>query len=230
MSTYAERLAAASPLAAAAYQFGQLAEAADKARAAQAVGPKVWHFASSADARTAADREQVADGDVLVVESEHVVGIVVVIQPVAITQQYGDFNAYAHLGKPARDYCGGGYTASVEHAEQVAIELGYALADVPAAQTARIASGRPVPIEVPRMLVEPGDVLHAFGARLNVVDTGTRATGADEVEGEWWALVHGATEDDRRRTYREQWTFAVPLATAAWDVVTVERALSAPTA
>ncbi|MGW3445637.1 hypothetical protein [Streptomyces sp. NPDC001076] len=230
MSTYAERLAAASPLAAAAYQFGEIVDATDKARAAKAAGPKVWHFASSADARTAADREQVVDGDVLVVESERVVGFVVVIQPVAITQQHGDFNAYAHLGKPARDYCGGDYAASVERAEQIAIELGYVLADLPAAQAGRIASGRPVPIEMPRMLVEPGDVLHAFGARLNVVDTGTRATETDEVEGEWWALVHGATEDDRRRTYREQWTFTVPLATAAWDVVTVERVLPAPTA
>ncbi|MDQ0762042.1 hypothetical protein [Streptomyces canus] len=223
MSPYAERLAAASPLAAAAYRFGEIVDATDKARAAEAAEPKVWHFASSNDARTAADREEVADGDVLVVESERIVGFTVGVLPVAITEQHGAFNRYANLGKPAREYAEGSWTRSVERAEQVAIELDYALADPSAAQAARIAAGRPVPIEMPRMLVEPGDVLHAFGARLNVLDTGTRITATGE--GEWWALVHGDTEADRRRTYRDQWAFAVPLATAAWDVVTVERVL-----
>lgn len=224
MGTYAERLAEASPLAAAAYRFGEIVDAIDKARAAEAAEPKVWHFASSADAYAAADREQVADGDVLVVESERIVGFVVVIRPVAITEQHGAFNRYANLGRPAREYAEGSWTRSVERAEQVAIELGYSLADPAAAQAARIAAGRPVPVEMPRMLVEPGDVLHAFGARLNVLDVGTRMTATGQ--GEWWALVHGDTEEDRRRTYRDQWAFAVPLSTAAWDVVTVERVLT----
>ncbi|MFI1703000.1 hypothetical protein [Streptomyces griseoruber] len=221
--TYAERLAQGNPQAAAAFQLGKLIDAVDAARAAEEVKPKVWHFASSADARAAADRDEVADRDVLVIESERIVGIVVAIWPVAITEQYGTLYAYSKLGKPAREYCKGDYVPSVERAEQVAIELGYTLADPSAAQAARIAAGLPVPIEMPRMLVEPGDVLHAFGARLNVLDIGTRiaATG----QGEWWALVHGDTEDDRRRTYREQWAFAVPLSTAAWDVVTIERVL-----
>ncbi|MGO4421686.1 hypothetical protein AB4Z54_24025 [Streptomyces sp. MCAF7] len=228
MSTYAERLAEASPLAAAAYRFGEIVEATDKARAAEAAEPKVWHFASSADAYAAADREEVADGDVLVVESERIVGFVVIIRPVAITEQHGAFNRYVNLGKPAREYAKGTWTRSVERAEQVAIELGYTLADPSAAQAARIAAGWPVPIEMPRMMIEPGDVLHAFGARLNVLDTGTRMTALGR--NEWWAVVHGATEEDRRRTYREQWAFAVPMTTAAWDMVTVERVLPAPSA
>lgn len=225
-SIHAERPAYDNRQAAAAHQLGQIIEAVDTARAAEMAEPKVWHFASSADAYAAADREEVADGDVLVVESERIVGFVVVIRPVAITEQHGAFNRYANLGKPAREYAKGSWVRSVERAEQVAIELGYTLADPSAAQAARVAAGRPVPVEMPRMMVEPGDVLHAFGARLNVLDTGTRITPTGQ--GEWWALVHGATDQDRRRTYRDQWAFAVSLATAAWDIVTVERVLPAP--
>ncbi|MGW4731791.1 hypothetical protein ACWEQC_21955 [Streptomyces shenzhenensis] len=227
--TYAERLAQGNPQAAA-FQLGQIIEAVDTARAAaEETKPKVWHFASTADARAAADQEQVADGDVVVVESERAVGFVVVIGPVAITEQHGAFDAYSKLGKPAREYCKGVYTPSAERAEQVAIELGYKLADPSAAQTARIAAGLPIAFETPRMLIEPADVLHAFGARLNVVDTGVRINPATS-QGEWWVLVEGATEEDQRRTYRGQWAFAVPVATAAWDVVTVERVLPAPSA
>ncbi|GGZ73070.1 hypothetical protein ACFOOM_01105 [Streptomyces echinoruber] len=207
--------------AAAAHQLGRIIDAVDAARAAEAAEPKVWHFASSADARAAIDQDQVADGDVLVVESERVVAFVSGVWPVAITEQCGAFASYDKLGKPARAYCAGSYIPSVERAEQAAIELGYTLAD----PAARITAGRPVPIEVPRLLVQPGDILHAFGARLRVVDTGTRIS-LESSRAEWWALVEGATEEDRRRTYRSRWTLAVPVALAAWDVVTVERNLS----
>ncbi|PWI05499.1 hypothetical protein DIZ27_38875 [Streptomyces sp. NWU339] len=228
-SSYAERLAQGTPQAAAAFQLGQIVEAVDTARAAaEAAKPKVWHFASSADACAAVDQDHVADGDVLVVESERVVAFVAVINPVAVTEQHGAFHAYSKLGKPARDYCGGSYAASVERAEQAALELGYTLADPAAAQAARIATGEPAPIEIPRLLIEPGDVLHAFGARLRVIDTGTRISASGESE--WWALIEGATEEDSRRTYRGQWGITVPVATAAWDVVTVERVLPTPTA
>ncbi|WP_019061742.1 hypothetical protein [Streptomyces prunicolor] len=226
--TYAERLAQGNPQAAAAFQLGQLIEAVDTARAAaKEAKPKVWHFASSADVCAAVDREHVADGNVVVVESERIVGFVVVAWPVAITEQFGAFHAYSKLGKPAREYCKGDYIPSVDRAEQVAIELGYKLADPSAAQTARITAGLPVAFETPRMLVESADVLHAFGTRLTVLDTGVRINPATS-QGEWWALVEGATEDDQRRTYRGQWAFAVPVANAAWDVVTVERVLPTP--
>ncbi|MFF4179670.1 hypothetical protein [Streptomyces sp. NPDC001750] len=87
---------------------------------------------------------------------------------------------------------------------------------------------RPTPIEIPRLLVDPGDILYALGTRLKVVDTGIRLNPA-ATEAQWWADVEGATEADRRRTYRGRWTIGVPVATAAWDVVTVERVLPAPT-
>lgn len=230
MSTYAERPAYDNRQATAAHQLGQIVEAVDTARAAaEEARPKVWHFASTADARAAVDQEQVADGDILVVESERTVGFVVVIRPIAITDRHGAFHPYSPLPKPAREYCGGGYAASAERAEQIAVDLGYALADPAAAEAARIATGKPVPVETPRLLVERNDVLYAFGARLRVVDTGTRID-AENGEGEWWALVEGVTEEDSRRTYRGQWGFAVPVATAAWDMVTVERAVTDPSA
>lgn len=228
--TGTERPAYDSWQGAAAHQFSQIIDAVDTARAAaQEARPKVWHFASSADARAAVAQDHVTDGDILVVESERVVAFVAVVYPVAITEQHGALYAYDKLGKPAREYCAGTYVASVERAEQLAIELGCTLADPAGAQAARISTGQPAPVETPRLLVEPGDVLHVFGARLRVVDTGTRLdtkTGRNE----WWALLEGVTEDDQRRTYRGQWGIAVPVETAAWDIVTIERAVAAPAA
>lgn len=224
-SIHTERPAYDNRQAAAAHQLGQIIDAVDTARAVdEDTKPKVWHFASSVDARAAADQGQVKDRDILVIESERVVGFVVIIRPVAITDRCGAFQPHSHLPKPAREFCKGDYASSVERAEQIAIDLGYALADPCAAEAARVATGRPVPIEIPRLLVEPGDILFAFGARLRVHDTGTRID-AEIGQSEWWVIVDGATEEDSRRTYRGQWSFAVPVETAAWDIVTVERVL-----
>ncbi|MEU0627727.1 hypothetical protein [Streptomyces sp. NPDC005989] len=191
-------------------------------------GPAVHRFDSTADAYTAADRQEVADGDVLVVESERVVAFAIVTIPVAITEEHGILRRYANLGKPARQYSEGVYTRSVDLAEEIADELGFPLADPAAAAAAKSDPDRPTPIEIPRMLVEPGDILHAFGARLTVVDTGIQINPA-ATEAQWWAEVEGVTSDDSRRTYRSRWTIGMPVTTAAWDVVTVDRVLSAPT-
>jgi hypothetical protein len=221
---YAEHLAAASPLAAAALQLGQIVIATDHARAIAEVGPTVHRFDSTTEADAATDREEVADGDVLVVESERTVGFAVVVMPVAITEEHGAFRRCAGLGKPAREYSDGHYIRSVELAEKIATELGFTLADPTAAQVSESSAPRPAPIEIPRMLVERGDVLHAFGARLNVIDAGIRID-PTATEAQWWADVEGATEEDRRLTYRGRWTIGMPVTTAAWDEVTVERVL-----
>ncbi|MDX2813388.1 hypothetical protein PV410_12595 [Streptomyces sp. PA03-5A] len=82
-------------------------------------------------------------------------------------------------------------------------------------------------LSIPRTDVLKGDVLHAFGARLTVNDTGV--TGARETgQCDWWAEVHGVTDADRAKTYRSPWKVALPLGDAAWDVVTVERDIHAP--
>ncbi|WP_432001586.1 hypothetical protein [Streptomyces sioyaensis] len=88
-----------------------------------------------------------------------------------------------------------------------------ALADLHAEANRRIA------LEVPRLSVVPGDILHAHGARLTVLDAGISS--ADDPQ--WWAKVHGVDEADRRATYRAPWTTGMGVEYAAWDVVTVER-------
>ncbi|MFE3146613.1 hypothetical protein ACFXJ6_08105 [Streptomyces sp. NPDC059218] len=191
-------------------------------------GPAAHRFDSTAEAYAAAARKEVADGDVLVVEPERVVAFVVNVLPVALTELHGSLYPYATMGKPSREYSDGLYIRSVDLAETVAAELGFPLAG-PAAAAAKGDPGQPTPIEIPRMLVEPGDILHAFGARLTVIDTGIQINPA-AAEAQWWAEVEGVTRDDSRRTYPSRWTIGVPVTTAAWDVVTVDRVLSAPTA
>lgn len=97
-------------------------------------GPQVHRFDSTAEADAAADREEIADGDVVVVESERAVGFVVVVMPVAITEEHGAFRRYAGLGKPAREYSNGDYVRSVDLAEKIATDLGFPLADPAAAK------------------------------------------------------------------------------------------------
>ncbi|WP_371099294.1 hypothetical protein [Streptomyces sanglieri] len=191
-------------------------------------GPAVHRFDSTAEACAATACKEVADGDVLVVEPERVVAFVVNVIPVALTEVHGSLYPYAAMGKPSREYSDGLYIRSVDLAETVAAELGFPLAGPAATEAAKGDPDQPTPIEIPRMLVEPGDILHAFGARLTVVDTGIQINPA-ATEAQWWAEVEGVTSDDSRRTYRSRWTIGMPVATAAWDVVTVDRVLSAST-
>lgn len=84
-----------------------------------------------------------------------------------------------------------------------------------------------ITVEVPRTHVIKGDIIHAMGARLTVLDHGTTSSGARGLP-RWWADVLGVEESDRKKTYRTAWTLAVNLGDAAWDEVTVERAVPAP--
>ncbi|MFF4388563.1 hypothetical protein ACFY0G_17550 [Streptomyces sp. NPDC001552] len=119
---YAEHLAAASPLAAAALAFGDLVEATDARRDLI----RVHHFDTSQAAREAADLDLIADEDVVVIPSEGVVGFMVVAYAAAVTEARG---ALFHLSKPARDYAGGAYIDSVLIAEREARALGLPLRD-----------------------------------------------------------------------------------------------------
>lgn len=74
-------------------------------------------------------RDDIRDGDVLVVEAEGVVGFLDDAWPIAITQAHGEFHG---LKIPAREHKGGQYSASAERAEQIAAELGFPLAIKPA--------------------------------------------------------------------------------------------------
>lgn len=67
-------------------------------------------------------RDDIRDGDVLVVKAEGVVGFLAAAWPVAITEARGEFHG---LKVPAREYEDGRYAASAERAEQIADELGF---------------------------------------------------------------------------------------------------------
>ncbi|MFD3844740.1 hypothetical protein ACFWVB_02470 [Streptomyces microflavus] len=80
-----------------------------------------------------------------------------------------------------------------------------------------------VTVDIPRLDVVPGDILHQYGVRLNVLDTAV-STHDDPV---WWASVHGVTGADRQATYRSPWRTSINVQYAACDVVTVERIIPA---
>ncbi|WP_405526816.1 hypothetical protein OG426_30545 [Streptomyces canus] len=91
-----------------------------------ASGPAVHRFASTREAYDATQcRDDIRDGDVLVVESERVIGILDAAWPVAITEAHVEFHG---LKIPAGEHKGGRYTASAELAEKIAAELGFPLA------------------------------------------------------------------------------------------------------
>ncbi|WP_228980200.1 hypothetical protein [Streptomyces sp. DH12] len=117
-SSYAET----SPLAAAALAFGDLVADTDSRRAAI----PVHHFETTQAAREAADRDEIADGDVIVIDAEQVVGFLVIAFPTALTEERGTF---PHLTKPGRDYMSGEYMDSVVVAEREARARGFLLRD-----------------------------------------------------------------------------------------------------
>ncbi|WP_030236897.1 hypothetical protein [Streptomyces sp. NRRL S-350] len=102
-ASYAEYLAAHSPLAKAALLFGEtvaevdaeraLAEAEAEIDAAYADMPNTHFFGSSKEMRADIERRtDISDRDVLVIPSEGVIGVLIGNRPVAITQERGDLN------------------------------------------------------------------------------------------------------------------------------------------
>ncbi|MET7495087.1 hypothetical protein [Streptomyces sp900116325] len=67
-------------------------------------------------------RDDIRDGDVLVVESEKVVGLLVEAWPIAITEVSGEFHG---LTAPVGEFKDGRYIASAERAIKLAGELGF---------------------------------------------------------------------------------------------------------
>ncbi|WP_324787162.1 hypothetical protein [Streptomyces sp. H51] len=88
--------------------------------------PRVHRFDDTVEAYDATQcREDIRDGDVLVVESEKVVGFLDAAWPVAITEAHGEFHG---LRIPAREHHGGRFAASADVAERIAAELDFPLA------------------------------------------------------------------------------------------------------
>ncbi|MFJ3248437.1 hypothetical protein [Streptomyces sp. NPDC086782] len=91
--------------------------------------PTVHRFTDTVEAYDATQcRDDIRDGDVLVVESERVVGFLDAAWPVAITEAHGEFHG---LKTPAREHHDGRFTASAELAERIAAEHDFPLAAPP---------------------------------------------------------------------------------------------------
>lgn len=102
----------------------QPAETVEAERAEQA--PTVHHFRSTGEAYDASQcRDDIADGDVLVIEREQVVGFLRRAWPGAITAAHGELATFTADPRTIDD---GRYAASVDLAEQIARDLGALLA------------------------------------------------------------------------------------------------------
>jgi hypothetical protein len=92
-------------------------------KAAEDAGLSVHRFGDTWEAYDATQcRDDIADGDVLVIESEQVVGFLVEAWPVAITEAHGQFH---RLTAPVGEFRDGRYAASAERATELAGELGF---------------------------------------------------------------------------------------------------------
>ncbi|MFJ5890336.1 hypothetical protein [Streptomyces californicus] len=87
---------------------------------------EVRTFDTSEDANRAIDQGELPNGSVFVVDSERIVGFVVIICPAALTEERGPF---PHLPGPGRDYMDGDYMDSVVVAEREARARGFLLRD-----------------------------------------------------------------------------------------------------
>ncbi|WP_228994715.1 hypothetical protein [Streptomyces sp. DH8] len=107
---------------AAAFALGGFLADTDARRAAI----EVRTFATSEDANQAIDQGDLPNGSVFVVDSERIVGFVVIICPAALTEEHGPF---PHLPGSGRDYMNGDYVDSVVVAEREARARGFLLRD-----------------------------------------------------------------------------------------------------
>ncbi|MER5638294.1 hypothetical protein ABT095_15195 [Kitasatospora sp. NPDC002227] len=134
-------------------------------------GPAVHRFDSTAEAYDATQcDEEIRDGDVLVIESEGVVGFLVEAWPVAVTAVRGELHGFEG---PVEDFEDGAYIASHRAASVLAAELGFEAAApvaVPEAEAAveepaaPAAEGRAV-VEFCSAVLSPGYKEHRLTVR-----------------------------------------------------------------
>ena len=102
-------------------------EALTEAYPADETKPTVHYFHDDSEAYGASQcRDDIRDGDVLVIESEPIIGILVEMWPSAVTAETGEFH---DMVADFRTFKDGRYAASVDVAEQAARDAGYALAE-----------------------------------------------------------------------------------------------------
>ncbi|WP_284576741.1 hypothetical protein [Streptomyces sp. 2P-4] len=99
------------------------APAAETAESTPAPAPAVHHFDSTEEAYNATQcRDDIDDGDVLVIETAGVVGFLRSAWPGAITTAHGELHTFTASARSIDD---GKYAASVDLAEQIANEHGF---------------------------------------------------------------------------------------------------------
>ncbi|WP_326604279.1 hypothetical protein [Streptomyces sp. NBC_01800] len=99
--------------------------ASRNSKAAEDAGLPVHRFGDTWEAYDATQcRDDIADGHVLVIESEQVVGFLVDAWPVAITEEHGQFHG---LTARVSEFREGRYLASAARAAELAGELGFPL-------------------------------------------------------------------------------------------------------
>lgn len=92
--------------------------------------PAVHRFDSTREAYDATQcREDIRDGDLLVVASEQVVGLLDEAWPVAFTEAHGEF--HGPLAVAPREYKDGRYALSVDLIEAVAAAFGFPMRTAP---------------------------------------------------------------------------------------------------
>jgi hypothetical protein len=103
--------------------------------------PQVWTFYSTGEAYGAVQcRDEIRDGDVLVIEREQVIGIGYT-WPFALTEASGDLHTLLDRLNP-RTWQGGKFAAGVVVAEQEAARMGVPLTRADAAATEPIEQNR----------------------------------------------------------------------------------------
>lgn len=123
---------------------------ADATATAQ-VGPTVHRFTDTDTAYDVTQSEErhhmgIRDGDVLVVESEGVVGVLANNWPIALTEAHGRFHLAAERYR-IREMNDGRYAESGDSAERVAVELGLSLLPQHRAPVAAPADEAPADVE-----------------------------------------------------------------------------------
>ncbi|APD18629.1 hypothetical protein SEA_PAPAYASALAD_50 [Streptomyces phage PapayaSalad] len=185
-------------------------------------------------------REDINDGDVLVIESEKVVGFLRRSWPAAVTAENGELHRIQ--GDP-RTIDDGRYAASVSRAERIAAELGVPL-DHTIAEEAPAADNAPV-LYAPRGMrnLTTGHLLNPVtgratcgvdlaGPNTDAVLTctacrhhtdGTPTEAPRDEPSNWWTITDPASGEEAARVYGETYQDMTPRAEALPEVRAVIR-------
>lgn len=136
-------------------------------------GPKVHHFTDSSTAYDVCmSSDDVKDGDVLLIASEGVIGVLTNAHPVALTEAHGELHPMVPRYK-IREMNGGRYVPSADLAQFTADQMGWSL--LPQHCTPAPAAAEPAAVEAPAGVEtewEPGHCTPMMGGAVHEVTSG----------------------------------------------------------